>query len=255
MDKRILLIGDTKSFMVNGIINGLEREGYEVRAVQPDLNVISHVEDEPHIWVLFLDGIPVGIQKTLHYIRDRIGEKEHVFFPIGNREELEQISQLIPEHLFTKSFLRPLNVKDLATELDMAVYLESQTDGKKRILIVDDDPTMLKMMKNLLGTKYRVFLAGSGMNAISLLSKESVDLVLLDYEMPVISGAKVLEMMRSEAATSEIPVMFLTGKNDRASVMSTVPLHPEKYLLKSMPPEEWLESIEEFFVKKKQQKL
>ena len=65
--------------------------------------------------------------------------------------------------------------------------------------------------------------------------------------MPVISGAKVLEMIRSEVSTQDIPVMFLTAKNDKESVMQVLALKPEKYLLKTMPPEEWMQNIDDFF--------
>ena len=205
--------------------------------------------------MLYLDGMQTAMQRTLTYIKDEVSEKDIYFFPIGNTDELELIHSVIPEKYCTRSFSRPLNVKDLAAEMDNTVVKGTMAEEKKKILIVDDDTTMLKMMKNLLSEKYHVFMANSGMNAIAFLTKNNVDLVLLDYEMPVISGAKVLEMMRSEPETSDIPVMFLTGKNDRESVMSAVPLHPEKYLLKTMAPEEWLENIDDFFLKKKRKNL
>ncbi len=255
MDKKVLLIGDTKSFMVNGIAGGLRRDNYDVYCVAPEVDDISHIKESFPIWVLYLDGMSSTIQRTLTYIKDEVSEKELFFFPIGNADELEEIHSVISEKYCTKSFLRPLNVKDLAAELDNTVLKGTMAEEKKKILVVDDDTTMLKMMKNLLSEKYHVFMANSGMNAIAFLTKNNVDLVLLDYEMPVISGAKVLEMMRSEAETSDIPVMFLTGKSDRESVMNAVPLHPEKYLLKSMPPEEWLANIDDFFLKKKRKNL
>ena len=92
-------------------------------------------------------------------------------------------------------------------------------------------------------------MASSGMNAITFLAKNPVDLILLDYEMPVASGPQVLEMIRSEPATSSIPVMFLTSKSDRESVLKVVSLKPEKYLLKTMPPEELIANIDDFFEK------
>ena len=127
-------------------------------------------------------------------------------------------------------------------------------EAKKKILIVDDDPAMTRMIKNLLSEKYNVFMAGSGMNAITFLARNMVDLILLDYEMPVISGAKVLEMIRSEAATSMIPVMFLTGKSDKQTVMEVLALKPVKYLLKSMPPMEWMKEIDSFFASRELEK-
>ena len=154
---------------------------------------------------------------------------------------------IVPEEAIHKVMLRPLNVNDLVSELDEAIKLGTEAEARKKILIVDDDPTMLRMIKSLLGEKYLVYVAGSGMNAITFLATNKVDLILLDYEMPVISGAKVLEMIRSEVSTQDIPVMFLTAKNDKESVMQVLALKPEKYLLKTMPPEEWMQNIDEFF--------
>ncbi len=91
----------------------------------------------------------------------------------------------------------------------------------------------------------------SGMNAIQFLAKNEVDLVLLDYEMPVTSGPQVLEMMKSEPQTASIPVMFLTAKGDKESVMSVLALKPEKYLLKTLKQDELIANIDEFFAKQK----
>ena len=125
---------------------------------------------------------------------------------------------------------------------------------KKKILVVDDDGTMLRTIKSWLSEKYQVFMVNSGMAAITFLAKNEVDLILLDYEMPVTTGPQVLKMLRSEPSTSDIPVMFLTVKSDKESVMQVIDLKPEKYLLKTMPPAELIANIDDFFEKRKGQK-
>ena len=91
-------------------------------------------------------------------------------------------------------------------------------------------------------------MVNSGMAAITFLAKNSVDLILLDYEMPVTSGPQVLEMLRSEPETKSIPVMFLTGKGDKNSVMSVLALSPEGYFLKGIEKSELLEKLKEYFM-------
>ena len=98
---------------------------------------------------------------------------------------------------------------------------------------------------------YKVSMANSGLQAIKFLGKNKVDLILLDHEMPVTSGPQVLEMLRSEEETKDIPVMFLTGKSDKESVMAVVALKPEGYFLKTITKEELLEKLAEFFVLRK----
>ncbi len=249
MDKRVLLIGETVGFMMNAIINGLKKEEYEVEEVTAKIGNVGKLSDIPKIVILYLDAELAADSEFLVYLKDIVIEKELSLFVVGNDQEIEEIVGFIPEEIVTRKVLRPLNVKELAGYLDAEVERGRAAEEHKKILIVDDDPTMLRMIKSLLDKNYRVYMANSGMNAITFLANNKVDLILLDYEMPVISGAKVLEMIRSEVATADIPVMFLTSKNDKESVMQVLSLKPEKYLLKTMPPEEWLSNIDEFFQK------
>ena len=66
--------------------------------------------------------------------------------------------------------------------------------------------------------------------------------------MPVTSGPQVLEMLRSDPETRKIPVIFLTGKSDKDSVMSVVSLKPEGYLLKTIDKKELLDKLDEYFI-------
>ena len=118
---------------------------------------------------------------------------------------------------------------------------------RKSILIVDDDAQYLSLVREWLKDKYKVYMANSGLQALKLLGLNKVDLILLDYEMPVTSGPQVLEMLRSDPETASIPVMFLTGKNDKQSVMSVLELKPEGYFLKNIGKEELLEQLQDYF--------
>ena len=69
--------------------------------------------------------------------------------------------------------------------------------------------------------------------------------------MPLLDGPSVLAMLRNEPTTAGVPVMFLTGKDDRNSVLQVMSLKPEGYLLKSMEKEKILSSIEDFFTMQK----
>ena len=118
---------------------------------------------------------------------------------------------------------------------------------KKSILIVDDDVSYMSMIMDWLKDQYRVSVANSGMQAITWLAKNHPDLILLDYEMPVTSGPQVLEMIRSDVATADIPVMFLTGKGDRDSVIRVMSLKPVGYQLKNIDRATLRENIANFF--------
>ena len=87
------------------------------------------------------------------------------------------------------------------------------------------------------------------------LAENKPDLILLDYEMPVTSGPQVLEMIRNEKNVEMVPVIFLTGKGDRESVMKVLELKPDGYLLKSTEKAALLKFIADFFEKKKYEQL
>jgi CheY-like chemotaxis protein len=131
-------------------------------------------------------------------------------------------------------------------------YMEKigELEKKKNLLIVDDDVAYMRMVRGWLKDDYQVAMANSGMQAITWMAKNPVDLILLDYEMPVMNGPEVLKEIRNTQAIKHLPVIFLTAKDDKESVMKVVSLKPEKYLLKSMPKEKLTGAIDEFFNQK-----
>ena len=78
--------------------------------------------------------------------------------------------------------------------------------------------------------------------------------MLLDYEMPIANGPQVLSMLKNDAQTEEIPVMFLTGHGDRESVLSVVGLSPVDYLLKTIDKPTLLQKLDDFFAKRAAQR-
>lgn len=62
--------------------------------------------------------------------------------------------------------------------------------------------------------------------------------------MPIVDGPQVFQMLRSDPATSAIPVVFLTGVGSREGVTRVMSLKPDGYILKSTPKEELLEFLE-----------
>lgn len=250
MEKRIVLIGDTKSFMVSSIVKELNEKGFEIIQSPCDLDELNKIENRPSVFLLYIDEL-AEMKDILVYLKDSIIEGNISLSIIGSKNDIEQIEENIPNTSIAATFIRPVNVKEMAIKMEKVVLAEDERLQKKKILVVDDDGTMLRTIKGWLQKDYQVFMVNSGMSAITFLAKNSVDLILLDYEMPVTTGPKVLEMLRSDKSTEDIPVMFLTNKNDKDSVMNVVELKPEKYLLKTMKPMDLLEQINDYFEKKK----
>ena len=253
MEKRVLLIGSEKSFMVTSIANELKECGFEVIRAIPDVTQIERMEDKPSVYLVYVEDVDNMLEMFV-YLKDKVVEDDISVSIIGSSEEIEKILAKVSRDRFAAVFERPVNVKELGRQMIAVVEREEVRLQKKKILVVDDDGTMLRTIKSWLSEKYQVFMVNSGMNAITFLAKNKVDLILLDYEMPVTTGPQVLEMLRSESETSSIPVMFLTVKGDKESVMNVLALKPEKYLLKTMPPAELIANIDEFFEKQKYKK-
>lgn len=83
---------------------------------------------------------------------------------------------------------------------------------KPTLLIVDDEPTIHVILKALLVKNYDLRFASDAQEAIDILSEESVHLLILDIQMPKLSGLELLEALMLDPAFHEIPVIIFTGK-------------------------------------------
>ena len=121
----------------------------------------------------------------------------------------------------------------------------------QHILLVDDNLTSLKQAAALLKDTYKVSMVKSGSQALEFLEKFTPNLILLDIEMPQMDGFETIQRIKLDERFRKIPVIFLTGRGDRESVMEVMALKPAGYLLKSMRPIEIIQAINEFFEKQK----
>ncbi len=164
---------------------------------------------------------------------------------------------MIAPHLLQNGVGTPIEKENAMDEVEK--YLrerkgreeQEKSNPKQKILVVDDSMTIQQGMKQLLGNDYEVAIADSGVAAIRTITLNRPDLVLLDYEMPVCDGKQTLEMLRSEKAFEDIPVIFLTGRRDPQSMIGVMPLKPSGYLLKTSKPVEIKKAVDAFFEKKK----
>ncbi len=85
------------------------------------------------------------------------------------------------------------------------------------ILVVDDQPVMLKLLVSALGEYYTVDTANSGKVALEMIARRIPDLVILDYKMADMNGLEVMKSLRERSETQALPVLMLTGKTDQAS--------------------------------------
>ena len=105
-------------------------------------------------------------------------------------------------------------------------------DDNRKIIIVDDNAANLSVGRNLLKPFYEVFPAPSAAKLFSLLEKFIPDLILLDVNMPEMNGYETIKVLKSDSRFSEIPVIFLTAKNDEESELEGFELGAVDYITK-----------------------
>ena len=103
---------------------------------------------------------------------------------------------------------------------------------KKNIFLVDDDPTNLTCGKNALGELYNAFTFNSSQRFFKMLENTIPDLILLDVEMPEMSGYEIIKILKSNRKTANIPVIFLTAKNDYDNELEGLSLGAVDYIKK-----------------------
>lgn len=243
----ILLVASKKSFTVTSLSKMLEEQDAPVVHTTFDPSEIGKVQSG--IRAIIINAEEYSMDGVI-FIKDLVIEEEKPIFIFGDINQVQEIEGIIPNQFVKKKFIRPFNLKEVEEEI-MRYISDDANFSKKKILVVDDSGTMLRNVKGWLEDKYQVILANSGAMAIKFLAISRPDLILLDYEMPICDGKQVLEMIRAEHEYADIPVMFLTNKNDKESVMQVSSLKPEGYLLKTMEPEQIIQSIDTFFEQSK----
>lgn len=246
----LLFVCEQNSYLTVSLVDKLKANFINVISDVGDPDAISHVADMINGVLIYIDSEILKNSNVLIYIKDMAAEKDIPIFILGNVEEIESVKLFLPKHLVQREFVRPVDVNDVA--FDIHNFLEEHKQAeKKKILVVDDSGQVLRNVKSWLEGRYSVTCANSGAMAIKYLTINKPDLVLLDYEMPIVNGKQILEMIRSENEFSDVSVIFLTGKDDKQTVMDVMNLKPDGYLLKTMKPYLIVKAVDEFFAKKK----
>lgn len=247
MFETILIIRRTEGFIVNNIKKNLSQKQYTVAECGIDEEEIRAVKDDASVILFYVTEDLETYSRAMIYIKELCAEENKQLILISNPMEYEVVSKYISEELIADVIGRPVDMERLLNDIEEILDEQSMQAKKKCILIVDDDTTYLRTIRGWLKDHYRVGMANSGMQALTWLAGNEADLILLDYDMPVTSGPQVLRMLKAEVNSAGVPVMFLTGKSDKLSVLRGVSLKPEGYLLKTIGKNALLETIDKYF--------
>lgn len=127
---------------------------------------------------------------------------------------------------------KPINKEHLVSKVKSVIEARKQTIGKLHVLAIDDDMTQLKLFHSYLQDEYHVIMINSAKLAVEYLMKHVPDIILLDYQMPLYSGAHIMGMLRKNPVTENIPVLIISGSIDKEAMQECLAYRPAGCLVK-----------------------
>ncbi len=234
----------TTSIRGNDVVN-------HIRYFQPDAFVYCITSESRDNIAKLITALESIERKKLNLIL--IGDSDSCGEFIQLKPELVSLTLLKPIAASTikQQIIKFLNEKKANEEAQEllkkaeAVQQEAQEPAPmKHVLVIDDDPIMLRLIKEELKENYNVATAISGKIALNFLKKKKTDLILLDYEMPEENGPAVLEKIRTSEDLKDIPVVFLTGISERDKIKQVLSLKIQGYLLKPIEHDKLIQTIQ-----------
>lgn len=245
--KKILFIGKLNDIVKD--VNSYLSEYFHVQLCSEKENIVEGMLKvvNPDLVLISLVGA-YGIDSLIFHMLST----QYVQIPvitIGTQDECSYFTKYYEESQF-ENLVRPLENQEIFKAICRRLMISESGEGdknggKKLVLVVDDNGTTLRTVKAMLEEKFEVALAISGAQAMTSMGKRRPDLILLDYEMPVCDGRMTLEMIRADEDLCDIPVIFLTGVNNRENINAVLDLRPAAYFLKPPVKEILVTKIEE----------
>ena len=259
--RKALIVGELNPVLMNinqCLINEFETQMCEAdletikkmrKLLQPDLLVISQQGIDGKEDVLILDMLKEKMPKMPIVFIETVTAKNH----------LSEYERVFPNFVLLK---RPIVKSKLINTCYKVIgedekFAEKATKAgdkkdavKKRVMVIDDNPLLLRNMKHLLEKRYQVFIATSGEKALEFIPKKKPDIILLDYEMPGMDGRETFMKIKENPETRNIPVLFLTGISDKAHIYAALELEPAGYILKPAAEEKLFSQIEQALIEK-----
>jgi CheY-like chemotaxis protein len=122
----------------------------------------------------------------------------------------------------------------LEVEQDLSTAVPKKEEDEVRVLFVEDDPAVAQMYKLKLELDgYSVEIATDGEQAVTRATSEPPDIVFLDIRLPKLDGLGVLEALRSDQRTRQLPVVILSNYSERELIDRGLKLGALEYLIKS----------------------
>lgn len=250
--KKVLLIGKINENMQN--IYTYLSSHYSVQLSLDDEGSVKNMlkMNRPDLIMIFPVGFDKKYARIFHVIHWNCGSVPLII--MGDENEYQSFCSTMNPNMIHYLERSAGNERILS---ECRQYLEVRQDidnffadelmraGKKLILIVDDSALTLRSLKGILEPAYKTVLVTNGAQAVSQIERYKPDLIILDYEMPVCNGRRILKLLKATEKTKDIPVIFLTGVYDKDNIMAVLKLNPAGYFLKPPDAKKLLNKIHE----------
>lgn len=245
--KQVLMIGKFNSVFEN-IAADLKLK-YHVQMCADNLDMVRSLLkiNVPDAIVLCLIGLDTDGRKIMTEI-----QRDYSDIPVicvGS-----QVDKALYRDFFQKEQFCWVRLNSLNEDLSDVVSDKIKAAGKshrnhnggerKTVLVIDDNPILLRSMNSILSADYDVMLANSGTKAMTMIGSQVPDVVFLDCEMPVCDGKMTYRMLRELDEMKNVPIIFLTGNNEAAYIQDALKLQPAGYLLKPASRERIFETLQ-----------
>ena len=142
---------------------------------------------------------------------------------LGNEESIFDKDFVLTDKISKNEALSPMKPKEISDSSDEDIYT---------ILIVEDNVELLMLIKHLLSRKYRVETARNGGEAVEVIEKSEIDLIISDVMMPVMDGYELVKYVKNSVDYSHLPVILLTAKAQESDKMDALTVGADEYMTK-----------------------
>ncbi len=243
--QKLVIVSEETSFIVATIMKMMSTKGLDVTLAVPTRDDFAPSIQSADGLVIFT-GTYVGYPAIVGILRQAMEFSQIKCILIGDTSSVFKLKENLPKDLICTSIENFYSVNEINAAIIQHLITVSN-ESRKKLLLVDDDSTFLKVVRIWLQDDYDVVPVNSGAQALQYLATNRPDLILLDYEMPILNGPQVLQSIRSEDSIKDIPVFFLTGIDSKEAVKKAVALKPAGYILKTQDKNKLLNTLKLYF--------
>ena len=140
-----------------------------------------------------------------------------------NQEAIREVSQE------TKQVSQPAEDKPKLVSVRQSIFIRKNVN---RILVVEDNEELLALMLQVLSKNYHVLTAKNGKQAMNIIMKEKLDLVVSDVMMPIMDGIELTRQLKSDKSFWQLPIILLTAKNKEEDKTEAYAVGADAYITK-----------------------